>query len=319
MEDYVRSILAELPSCLQGGSAATPAANHLFEVRDNVERLPLEQADEFHRIVMQLMYLAQRGRPDVRTAVSFLTTRVVSPDDNDWKKLGRTLKYLNSTVDMPLTLTADGSGIIRWWVDASFAVHEDMKSHTGAMMSLGKGAVYSTSMKQKFMTRSSTEAKVVGVHDVMPQVLWTRHFLLAQGLEVKDNVIYQDNMSAMLLEQNGRASSTKRTCHMNICYFFVKDRCAAGELRVEYCPMKDMHGDFGTKPLQGTLFRIHLDAYMNLDPTSKYHSDHRSVLEPDSKDSSSVVPEAKKKTYLEAAKDFPATSAQGVDQADPAP
>jgi hypothetical protein len=98
-----------------------------------------------------------------------------------------------------------------------------MKSHTGGAMTLGKGSMYSTSVKQKLMTRSLTEAKVVAVHDVMPQMLWTAYFLKGQGVHVPDSILYQDNMSAMLLEKNGRASASKRSRHMNIRYFFIAD------------------------------------------------------------------------------------------------
>ena len=54
-------------------------------------------------------------------------------------------------------------------------------------------------------------------------ILWTRYFLEAQGYGVDDMIIYQYNKSAMLLEQNGQASSTRWTQHLNIRYFFVSD------------------------------------------------------------------------------------------------
>ena len=113
------------------------------------------------------------------------------------------IKYLRGTLDLPLKLSGDGTGTIRWWIDASFGVHADMKGHTGGTLSLGKGPVYSTSTKQKLVARSSTESEVIGVHDVMPQVIWTNYFLQAQGVKVGDTVVYQDNMSSMLLEKNG--------------------------------------------------------------------------------------------------------------------
>jgi hypothetical protein len=144
---------------------------------------------------------------------------------------------------------------IKWWIDASFAVHPDMKSHTGGTMSLGKGSVYSTSRKQRINTKSSTEAELVGVDDGMPLVIWTRNFISAQGYQINDNVVYQDNQSTMLLAKNGRASSGRRTRHVDIRYFFVTDRIKNGELRIEYCPTADMVADFFTKPLQGSLFR----------------------------------------------------------------
>jgi hypothetical protein len=170
--------------------------------------------------------------------------------------------------------------MIKWWVDGAFAVHPDMRSHTGAVMSLGRGAVYAMSTRQKLNTRSSTEAELVGVDDAMSQILWTRYFMEGQGYEVKESEVYQDNLSSMLLEKNGRASSSKRTRHINIRYFFVTDRIASKEIRVEYCPTEDMIADFFTKPLQGSLFRKFRNWILNLDdaPLAERLRDHRSVL-----------------------------------------
>jgi hypothetical protein len=206
-------MLAELPDDMSG-ETATPAANHLFEVDESADKLDEETAQLFHHNVAKLLFLCKRARPDVQAAVTFLTTRVQQPDVDDYKKLRRTMQYLRATVDLPLTLEADSAHIVKWWVDASFAVHPDMKSHTGGMMSLGKGAADGTSTRQKLNTKSSTEAELVGVNDVMPQILWTRYFLEAQGYGVEDSLVYQDNQSAILLEKNGRASSGKRTRHI---------------------------------------------------------------------------------------------------------
>jgi hypothetical protein len=188
------------------------------------------------------------------------------------------MKYLRATIDMPLTLAADDDGKIRWWVDASFAIHPDMKGHTGATMSMGKGSIYSHSGKQKLVTRSSTESEIVGVHDSMPLMLWTGLFLKSQGLKVDETLLYQDNLSAILLEKNGKQSSSKRTRHMNIRYFHIKDRVDSKEMTIQHCPTADMLADFFTKPLQGRLFYKLRDQIMNLDSNSLYHSNHRSVL-----------------------------------------
>eukprot|EP00978_Attheya_sp_CCMP212_P034632 scaffold146129_cov35-Attheya_sp.AAC.1 len=167
---------------------------------------------------------------------------------------------------MPLVLEGDNMRILKWWVDASYAVHPDMRSHTGGTLSLGKGSVYSTSTRQKLNTKSSTEAELVGMSDVMSQILWTRYFMEAQGYCIDDNVLAQDNQSSILLENNGRASSRKRTRHINIRYFFVTDRIQNKELSVKYCPTGDMLADFFTKPLQGALFKKFRDLIMNIDP-----------------------------------------------------
>ena len=76
-------------------------------------------------------------------------------------------------------------------------------------MSMGQGSIYSKSTKQKINTRSSTEAELVGTIDAMSMILWTRLYLEAQGVEVSDNIVYQDNKSTMLLAKNGGQSSGK--------------------------------------------------------------------------------------------------------------
>jgi hypothetical protein len=74
--------------------------------------------------------------------------------------------------------------VVKWLIDASFAVHADMRSHTGGCGSLGKEMFSTTSSKQKMNTHSSTKAELVGVNDMIAKVLWTLYFLKAQGYNV---------------------------------------------------------------------------------------------------------------------------------------
>ena len=108
---------------------------------------------------------------------------------------------------------------MKLWVEASYAAHDDMRGHTGRTMSMGKdkhGSIISISQKQKLNTKSSTEAELIGEDYAMPQLLWTRYFLEAQGYGIDENILYQDNMRAMLLEKNGKKSSTKKMKHINV-------------------------------------------------------------------------------------------------------
>ena len=152
------------------------------------------------------------------------------PETEDYRKLIRLMKHLNITKDIPLTLEANNSGCIRWWVDTSFAVRPDMKSHSGAMMSMGQGAAISGSKKQKLNTKISTESELVGVDDYMPMIIWVKYFLESQGYTVSNNLLHQENQSSIKLEQNGKASSGKRTRHIEIRYYFLTDRIAVGYL-----------------------------------------------------------------------------------------
>ena len=170
-------------------------------------------------------------------------------NEDNYKELTQFMHYLQATVDLPLVLVADGSSNLYWWINVSFAVHPNMNGHTGSTLSMGKGFVYSMSSTQKLVSWSSTELELVGVHDVLLQILWTTYFLHGQGFGVEDNIVYQDNKSSILLEKNGHASSSKHTHHIQLQYFFVKDLVDKKLVCIKYCLTRIMHGDYFTKHL----------------------------------------------------------------------
>jgi hypothetical protein len=131
MPDLTKEVLKQIPKDLQTGPSSTPAANHLFQVNRSAAKLNTENKDLFHRMTAQLLYLSKRARPDLQTAVSFLTTRVQQPDTDDWKKLGRCVRYLRRTKHYALTLEAESMCHPKWWVHASYGIHPGLKSHTG--------------------------------------------------------------------------------------------------------------------------------------------------------------------------------------------
>ena len=100
--------------------------------------------------------------------------------------------------------------------------------------------------------------------EVVGPMLWTKLFLEHQGYPVRKNVLFQDNRSAMLLEENGRKSAGKRSRHLNIRYFFVTNQKAKNNIQIEYCPTDQMVGDYMTKPLQGKKFTGFRQDMMNL-------------------------------------------------------
>ena len=89
-----------------------------------------------------------------------------------------------------------------------------MRSHAGATLFIGKGAIESVSSKQKINTRSSTDAETVAVDDVIARVMWTKLFLEEHGCKITKNIVHQDDKSSILLMKNGRSSAGKRTRHI---------------------------------------------------------------------------------------------------------
>ena len=126
----------------------------------------------FHTMTAKALFLCKRARPDIMTTVAFLTMRVQKPDEDDWKKLTRMIQYLNGTKDLVLTLSDTKTTTLKWYVDPSYAVHNDMKGHTGAMLTMGNGCIIGKSIKQKMNAKSSTEVELIGGEDVMIDLLW---------------------------------------------------------------------------------------------------------------------------------------------------
>ena len=267
MKYYIEDMLNQFPEEIKS-TKSVPWSDKLFNVTTTSPALNNKMRETFHTFVMKAMFLCKRGRPDINPAIAFLASRVKKPNQNDWDKLKRVLQCLKGTKEDILTLEADNTQTLTWYVDAAFAVHCDMKSHTGAIFTIGKGAIISDSTKQKNNSRSSTEAELNAVDEKLSKILWSKKFIEAQGFPVKINVIYQDNTSTMKLQQNGKASSGKRTRHFDIKMFYITDLIDKKEVEVQYCPTDHMIADYMTKPLTGTKFKQFRQNIMNCEATT---------------------------------------------------
>ena len=119
--------------------------------------------------------------PDIFPIIAVLCTRVKYPNQGDWNKLLRLMKYLVGTQEFCLTLNSDKTSCLKFYVDVAFVVHSDFKSHTGATFTILKGSIVSVSLKKKLNIKISTEADLVGSDDVSSLILWNNIFLESQG------------------------------------------------------------------------------------------------------------------------------------------
>ena len=273
MYDFIEDILNEVPDDM-GGTKPTPAKSNLFTIDDTSEPLDTKASEFFHRTTARLLYAAKRVRPDLQLVVSFLCTRVKRPTVQDYAKLTRAIQYLRGTLELPLILGTDGSGTLRWSVDASFAVHKDMRSHSGAVLTMGSGTRIAASTKQKINTKSSTESEIVAVNDAMNMIEWVQLYVQCQaeaspkdtGIHTlsKQSIVEQDNTSSIKLKKNGKRSSSKRTRHIDIRYFYITSKVKDGSILIEYCPTEEIRADFMTKAIQGSLFQKHRNTIMGI-------------------------------------------------------
>ena len=245
------------------------AAGHgLFSVDLSSTSLSPDKADIFHSIVAKLLWMMKRSRPDIEPVISFLTTRVSAPTDEDWQKLKLLMQCLNSTVDDVRIIGADNLSTLYTWIDAACAVHPNMCSHAGGCASFGLGITHSRSTKQKLNAKSSAESELVGLSEYSPFNTHLLHFMEVQGFKLTSNKMCQDNQSAIKMEKNGRYSCAGNSRHIHIRYFFVKDRADKNEMQIEYCPTASMLANFFKKHLHGSLFEKFKRVIMGYDHIS---------------------------------------------------
>ena len=254
MEKYIDRIIQEFGNI--NFSAKTPAHNDIFIIDEEAEKLDKSEGEKFHRTVAQLLFLTTRVRPDIMLAVIFLTSRVREPTTQDLKKLVRILCYLNGTKELGLVLGGDINNEIKLfgYADAAFACHpENMRSHTGLLLSVGRGCVIIKSRSQKSVTTSSAESELVALSDLTSMTIHSLNFLKSLNVNLQQAEIFQDNKSTISMANNGKSNSD-RTKHIKIKYFFIKQYIDSKEVKVTYCPTLNMIADILTKPIQGSQF-----------------------------------------------------------------
>ena len=94
-------------------SIKVPAGNHLFIVNDACKKLCNRDKIIFQRLVSKLLFLSKRARPEIHPKIAFLTTRLITTDEDDWKKLQRVLSYLDATINtVKLHLNANNMNVV---------------------------------------------------------------------------------------------------------------------------------------------------------------------------------------------------------------
>jgi magnesium-transporting ATPase (P-type) len=222
---------------------------------------------KFHTTVARLLYLSRRGRPDIITAVGFLCTRVKGLMVEDYKKLVQVLGHLRQTVKHVLTLHPKKMVQVEVFIDASYATHEDGKSHSGLVVKIGGVAVLCASCKQKCVSKSPTEAALVALLDNLGFVELFQEFLsFVTNSMVTASVIFQDNTSVISMVTSG--GGVTRTKHMRARMFLVLEAVRESRVIVRYIPTSLMIADGITKPLEGKAFDFFAKTVMGHDNKS---------------------------------------------------
>ena len=248
-----------------------PATGHKTPHQENIFNRPKEEMDgdavditEYLSKLMKLMFLATRTRPDILTAVCALATKSKSPNIHDMKRVDRIIGYLATTKELGIKVHVKDIKLYAY-IDASWACHIDRKGHTGIIVTMGKFGfpIMYKSQKQKVVTRSSTEAELVGMFTGLDIVLYIRRLCKFFGYNQEEEItIYQDNTSAIQMAYMGRGASNSTSKYMDLKYFWIKDYLDAKLFKLEYLNTNVHIADFFASPRIGQDFRGMRDTIM---------------------------------------------------------
>jgi hypothetical protein len=276
MDGYVQNVLDSFPEYKNIKKSTIPATMNLFK-QGHGELLCVSDKKRFHTTIARLLYLCKRTRPDIQLPVLYLCTRVRDPTKEDEQKLLKLLGYLKTTKHRARIISHRGNlKRLAAYVDASFACHADGKGHTGLVVKWGPTTLGTISKKQKIATKSSTEAELVGLTDVLDEIERANEYMQEQGVDLDVPIVYQDNMSTIAIVTDIHGGNV-RTRHLNArratAYEAIEVRKS---VCIRYIKTGDMLADVLTKPLGGRLFYRFADDLLGRDPKTEEGEGQRS-------------------------------------------
>jgi len=201
-------------------------------------------------------YLAVKTRPDLAYSISRCSNHLQSPTQLDMSNIDHILEYIRNTQNFGITFRATDDDKLYGYVDASYANHDDRKSHYGISLHFGKnnGSFYVASKKTPIVALSSTEAEYIALCEGSKIISWARQFLMELGYpQLEPTQIFEDNMSAIHMVNNGNDKG--RTKHIDIRYHFIRQLLLEKQIIINYLDTHHMRADMLTKALQKNKFR----------------------------------------------------------------
>lgn len=233
----------------------------LFALSKDSAILPEKEKCFFHAIVVKLLYLSQRAHPDIITTISFLCTRVQSPTKEDMMKLEKLMGCLLRPKEKVLVLRPSQSFKVVVYIDASFATHNDGKSHSGIVIFVGGVAVFCALWKQKCVSKSLTEAELVTLSDNLGFVELFQEFItFVTNAKIEITLIFQDNTSIISMVTTG--GGITRAKHMRTRMFLVLESIKDKRETIHYIHTSGMIANGLTKPIDGKDFDYYVNKVM---------------------------------------------------------
>ncbi len=245
-EEYIKKISDE-------DSIETYPYRQTFKSDQGGQGKPIPESS-FKSVVMKLMYIATRTRPDILFATSVLATRQ-NPTTQDFTDAKRIMRYLRSTLNQKLAFRKRNEFCMKVYCDASFSCHADRRSHSGHTIFIDEGsaAIQTKSYKQKVLATSTMEAELIALFEAERNAIFIKQQLTELGIQIGKIKIYEDNMPTIqsLYSENNMKGNSK---FIDRRYFSIRDDIATGDIEIEYIGTNEQIADALTKAVIGGRF-----------------------------------------------------------------
>ena len=223
--------------------------------------LPVQGVSNYRSTLQKIAY-AREGRPDFDFAVSHLQSKHSAPTEQDRKDLGHLLGYIKRFPEREIIFKPKDLQL-RGYADAAYNITADARSHYGYVITLGASLISSKGGRIKTVVRSSTEAEISAVNEIVSKLLWCRDILEELGYPQAPMPIREDNQSCITMLQQEPRNFHSKSKHVRVKWAFFREEYGKRALFLKYCPTKSMVADLLTKPLTGNSHNIHSASLFN--------------------------------------------------------
>ena len=179
--------------------------------------------------------------------VCYLQSKQSNPSQQDKKDLEHLLGYIKRFPDKQVIFKPKDL-LLRGYADASFSITPDGRSYYGYVITLGHALTSSKGGRLKSVVRSSTEAEISAVNEIVSELLWCRDILEELGYQQHKMPIFEDNQSCITMMQQEPRSFHSKSRHVRVKRAFFRQEHAKRTVCLHYCPTSDMLADLLTKP-----------------------------------------------------------------------
>jgi hypothetical protein len=206
----------------------------------------------------KLRYLADRTRPDISFAASFLARFANKPTTKHVKAIYQTLGYVDMTKDYGLKIGSP-SGQINLFAmsDASFIRDDDSRGQLSYSLFLSddSGSFFTKSQKDKNLSISSFHSEINALVETIKIIIYYRGIL--EELNQRQNgstTIFVDNQSVIMVSQNG--TKDNRSMYLTNKINFIREHINNKIINLQYIETVNNIADIGTKSLSPLQFNI---------------------------------------------------------------